>query len=98
MPPPMIRLLDMTVVPQSTCWHCGMSSDRSSGLGATPLTGDWALCIGCGALSVYTADLTLRRPTDDEKATASRDPNVSRFREALARAKGQLAPTSRTTQ
>jgi hypothetical protein len=65
-------------VRQNTCPWCGYKTDAASSLETTksgfdlgarmPREGDVALCIGpsCGEWNVFTADLTLRKPTDAE--------------------------------
>lgn len=54
---------------QSICPQCGYKMDASTkvhGEEATPEEGDASVCINCGQVLTYQADLTLRKATADE--------------------------------
>lgn len=56
-----------------------------------PTPGDWTFCLYCNVMSVFAEDLTLREPTIDELADATRDPLVRAVREGMAYADRVLA-------
>ena len=85
-------LLDTTTrTKPAPCWSCGNTNDAVTGNdGSSPSPGDVALCIRCGALSVFDDALRQRPPTREAEAQAIADPEVARFRVALAQAQGRL--------
>lgn len=75
-----------TEVPASACCECGYVSDRAGGNdGTAPKEGDAALCIKCGSLNFYGADLRQRRPTEAEMLEAASDPEIQRLRRIILR-------------
>lgn len=51
------------VIPRSLCPQCRYGMDRTSQACGT---GDFSICINCGLLLVFEADLTLRKPAAEE--------------------------------
>jgi hypothetical protein len=72
-----------------TCRHCGYVTDCVSYImdeAVKPAPNDVNLCLKCGALYVFSEDLSLREPTLEEllKLKASDDwPEVERHRRAI---------------
>jgi DNA-directed RNA polymerase subunit RPC12/RpoP len=57
-------------LPADACPHCGYRVDAASSPEDEtwePTRGDASLCIRCGALNIFTADLRLRKPTRRER-------------------------------
>jgi hypothetical protein len=66
-----------TRVPLGACATCGHKLDSATSIGANvPSEGSVSICVGCGALSIFTADLTLRPPTPKEMREISLYPAV----------------------
>ena len=83
-------MLDDTMqIPASECWNCHKVNDACSGSGA-PSEGNFTLCINCGCLSVFQADLTLRAPSDDELAESTTMPKIGVFRRAIMQTRAAL--------
>lgn len=59
-----------TRTPAALCWHCDRMLDGATGFGPTenerPGPGAVALCLYCGAVALFDADLELRPPTEGE--------------------------------
>ncbi len=57
------------------CPFCGAIHDRVTCVtdDQRPNADDISLCIQCGEWSIFTADLTLREPTEDELLEISHD-------------------------
>lgn len=55
----LLRGMVATRTPVARC-ECGQALDRASHPTARPREGDVSICIGCGALRRFNADLTLR--------------------------------------
>jgi hypothetical protein len=71
--------------PLAACPFCGRGNDRSTSIEAhlaPPSAGDASICFKCGAVSVYVADLSLRRPTVDEMGEFMGVPDVVRAMQA----------------
>jgi hypothetical protein len=59
-----------TETPGNKCLECGYQYEAASGLfqdDITPQQGDVSICLNCGVALIFNADLTLRRPTPEEK-------------------------------
>lgn len=53
-------LTTTTRMPSAACQACGKVNDAASGKrGITPKAGDVSVCIGCGQLNQFNADLAL---------------------------------------
>lgn len=78
--------------PPSTCWNCGepLNCTTSYGHQRAPRPGDWTHCITCHCMSVFADDLSLREPTVDELAAATRDPHMQLLRKAMTAAQRDL--------
>jgi len=69
----------MTSYFAASCPTCGYQMDAHSAVGyedAVPSTGDWSVCLACGALMIFQrtfGKLTLRLPTDAERDAALQD-------------------------
>ena len=63
---------------KETCRKCGYEIDAYTHAhgNAKPRPGDVSFCLNCGALSVFTKDMTLRAPTTEENAKFQRDQRV----------------------
>jgi hypothetical protein len=56
-----------TRVPQSACPFCFARLDAATSIrGFVPTPGSYSICLDCGRLLVFTADLELRKPTMEE--------------------------------
>lgn len=76
----------MTTTDFGTCCpSCGRLNDAHTGVSgkAAPEPGDVSLCFGCAEPAIYTQDLQLRRPTDDERAEIIASPLVEQARGIL---------------
>lgn len=71
-----------TQLPSSTCCECGTVLDAASGP-CRPKEGDLTLCIKCGSLNAFDANLALRKPTDDEIFTVAKDPEFQFMRRTI---------------
>jgi hypothetical protein len=80
--------------PETKCLACGHILN-----GVFPVPGEKdlppeegcrTLCIRCGALMVFNKDLTLREPTEEEKAEIDSDPIVKRARDRLQQIRARL--------
>lgn len=69
-------------VPDSQCCECGYGLDRVTGP-TVPKEGDFSLCINCGSLNIFNADLTLRQPNDEEIFSAAKDSDIQSARKAI---------------
>lgn len=67
---------DSTPIPEQRCWKCGYKMDATSpAIGnAKPSEGDISMCLSCGAVTIFTKDFSLRKPTPDEEAMALKHP------------------------
>lgn len=70
-----------TIIPKQPCWKCGYKMDRSTeALGDhKPEKGDISMCISCGALAIFNADLTMRKPTQLEEVEIAHHPVVTQL-------------------
>lgn len=59
---------EATRLPTSACPTCGYEMDSASSVGrkATPKPGDFSLCMRCGAVLRFDAELRLEPATSDE--------------------------------
>lgn len=69
---------------KTTCPHCDRLNTQHSALepDAKPDPGDVSLCWKCGGLAIFTEN-GVRKPTDDEEAEFSTDPDIKQFRYAI---------------
>jgi hypothetical protein len=77
---------DAIKVPNGICCECKRMVDHctpASEPNIVPEPGDTTLCIGCGAVNVFTDDLTLRAPTDEEMSAALAEPIIQMARRAI---------------
>jgi hypothetical protein len=44
---------------------------------AKPKEGDYSMCLSCGAVSIFTKDLQLRKPTREEQFEIDTDPRLT---------------------
>lgn len=72
---------------KTACPHCGRVNDhhRSDGEDKKPDPGDVSLCWKCGGAAIFTEN-GVRMPTEEENRDISQDPDVKRFRYAMAEA------------
>jgi hypothetical protein len=83
------RVLDMTMkigatgaVPPTQCTACDKPIDAATPvddaeeLAARPSAGDATVCLGCGHIMIYAADLSLRDPTEEEMAEIAGDRRI----------------------
>lgn len=64
----------------SVCPYCGRQNTLASGMNVDepPDEGSVNLCWRCREPSLFTADGSLRKPTDEERADIMADPDVKR--------------------
>jgi hypothetical protein len=75
----------------SHCTSCGEFFDAATSFadpGAKPAPDDWTICLYCGHLMAFDADLRVRDLTDEERSDAARDEEVA----ALLRARNAVMP------
>jgi hypothetical protein len=71
--------------PESICLSCGYSLDGATGIdGHSPRAGDISICLYCGHLQTYDADLKLCNLTDEQMLEVAGDKNVLRAQELAA--------------
>jgi len=71
---------------KANCPHCGRLNDQhATDEPKEPTEGDISLCWKCGGAAIFTSD-GVRKPTDEEEADISKDPDVKKFRYAMAEA------------
>lgn len=59
-----------TDIPKASCPHCAYGYDRTTpadGVDTPPTEGDASICIRCGDIGIFTAALTIRKPTNEER-------------------------------
>jgi hypothetical protein len=72
--------LTTTEVPAYTCPTCGDLNDAASNEhGATPSEGDVSMCVNCGEITMFNADLSQRIPTEEEMAAIRSDPTWTKI-------------------
>jgi hypothetical protein len=64
------------------CCECGVEMAGVLGDGA-PSPGAAALCSECGCMSIFSADLDFRHPTDEEIFEAAKDPTIQAARRLI---------------
>lgn len=69
-----------TEIPNQRCWKCGYRMDRTTEVlgDAKPREGDVSMCLDCGALGIFTKNLMIRKPTEEEQARWEVDPLIVR--------------------
>ena len=67
------------------CPSCDMPLDAATGVSSDkgPRPDDVTVCLYCGAVMVFTADLSYREPTDKERAEFDCDPRIQKLRRAV---------------
>ena len=74
------------------CPFCGKPLDAASPTEGSndrqPSDGDLSMCIYCGEWIVFNADLTFRKPNDEEYEEVARDPQLRWLRNAWTMTKG----------
>jgi hypothetical protein len=55
-----------TFTPSNPCANCGKPNDAASHKDSAPSEGSISICLYCNHVSIFRADLTLRRPTSAE--------------------------------
>lgn len=77
------------VTPESTCPACGYKFDRASSLTGEhrPDADDFTLCLNCGAIFRFNADLTTREATPAELEALDLETyaEIQRVRSAILR-------------
>ena len=65
-------------LPEQRCAACGYKFDQTTGLDteAQPRPGDVSICIACGAIQIFKADLTMRNPTAQERLKCERNQQI----------------------
>lgn len=69
-------------ITSNTCPHCGRSAEGGTSIDPErakrmPEPGDYAVCIYCASLNVYTNTLALRRIERTERRRLERDPRTA---------------------
>jgi len=69
------------------CLGCGAPNDATSPThgGNKPSEGDVTVCMYCGHISVFNADLTLRNPNDEEAYAIAGDQRILQIQKARAK-------------
>lgn len=85
-------------VPKMKCLGCGAPNDATTAAyhECRPNAGDVTVCIYCGHISVFNADLTLRNPTDEEVLDIAGDERILQIQKA--RAKADIKPWTEIKQ
>jgi hypothetical protein len=76
---------------ETPCPFCGKGIDSASPVDESdqrPSDGDLSLCIYCGEWLVFNADMTFRKPTDEDYEVIASDPALRRVRAAWRMTKG----------
>jgi hypothetical protein len=65
-------------IPESVCTNCGklFNSTANPAFTQTPSKDDYSICLGCGKLTVFNGDLTLRDLTPEEEEEVRKDPEI----------------------
>jgi hypothetical protein len=58
--------MDTTILPVSNCSGCGTKLDAATAVDAVPKHGDFSVCIECGTLHRFDAELRLIAATEEE--------------------------------
>lgn len=83
-----------TRIEGTACTNCGKLQDACTVVNeenSRPNPGDCSICLECGHLMVFAADLTLRNPTDAEMHEMAGDKRIidmQRLRGLVVRKKG----------
>jgi hypothetical protein len=65
---------------EAACTRCGYVCDAVTSTfsgGHEPSPGDYSMCIGCGHITTFAADLTLRELTEPERREAENDDRIT---------------------
>jgi len=73
-------MIDETFIPPHRCPRCNYRMDCTTDAygEAKPKEGDVSICLMCGGLMVFNADLTVRKPTKEENLRFQSDPSIMR--------------------
>lgn len=65
-------------VPSSNCPNCGVKQDGALAVTSIhrPEPGDIMVCIDCSHICIYSDNLTLRDPTDEEMVEIAGNPTI----------------------
>jgi hypothetical protein len=64
---------------QVTCNRCGYLCDALTNVGGNdPRPDDYSICLGCGHVTMFAADLTLRELTEAERREAGKDIRIAK--------------------
>lgn len=80
-----------TRLAKQSCWNCRKVIDSATHFvdgkrtASRPKPGDFNICLGCNAVSVFDEELMLRQPTADELIKIANDPEVMRLSYAVAK-------------
>ena len=74
-------------IPKLTCPYCGYLFDQAFG-DRRPKGGNASLCLGCGKVSLFNEDLTMRVPTKNEQLEIDVNPQVIEAQIMLAGMRG----------
>jgi hypothetical protein len=79
-------------VPKSVCPICFTALDAASGVGGdlVPSEGDVTVCLECGNIAVFTVDLRLRVPTEEEFSQLKHDRRILAMQIAVRRLHGKM--------
>ena len=74
------------------CLTCGHTIDRASNITGkgSPRTGDLSVCINCGALSRFRADMTIEPVADVPADLSVREKRVIDLARSYIRARGRI--------
>lgn len=79
-------------IPEAACIGCGCKTNAATPIGADnafPQAGDATVCLQCGHIMVYNADLSLRDPIDKEMHAIAGDPRIVSFNKVRLRSKSK---------
>jgi len=82
---PNIDISVQSDTPETQCCECKANLDAAAGP-CKPEPGDFTLCAYCGSLNVFTDNLALRPPTDEELLEAAKDSEIQAMRRITLRA------------
>lgn len=79
-------------IPIGKCLACGEANYIASSVTRVkPSAGDICICLYCGHMTVFNEDLTMHEPTEEETATALRNPEVRQHMEIQKKVKKESA-------
>lgn len=77
----------------AACPHCGQVNEVHAGADDAPQPGDVSICWTCGTPGVYTHDLAIRKPTQEELIEIAAHPDFQKavIARALSRTPGEAS-------